>query len=57
MKTDVFESIQIAKAKWNAEADEWNQWHELGLDEKLEYVAIEMLDIIHKALIELGEAE
>lgn len=57
MKTDVFESIQIAKSKWNAEADEWNQWHELGLDEKLEYVAIEMLDIIHEALIELGEAE
>jgi hypothetical protein len=23
-----------AKAKWDANADEWNQWHALGQDEK-----------------------
>ena len=57
MKTDIFESIQLAKSKWNADADEWNQWHELGLDEKLELVSLELYESIHQALYELGEAE
>ena len=26
-------------AKWNAAADEWNQWSELGTDEKEEYLS------------------
>lgn len=30
------EVIEAARAKWNAEADEHNQWDELGCDEKLE---------------------
>jgi hypothetical protein len=33
------EVIEAAKAKWNAEADPFNQWEKLGCDEKLELVA------------------
>jgi hypothetical protein len=32
------EIIEAAMAKWNAEADQSNQWFELGCDEKLELV-------------------
>lgn len=28
--------VEAARAKWNAQADEHNQWDELGCDEKLE---------------------
>jgi phytoene/squalene synthetase len=30
------EVIEAARATWNAQADEHNQWDELGCDEKLE---------------------
>lgn len=30
-----------AKARWNAEADEFNQWSELGQDEKDQLIAKE----------------
>jgi hypothetical protein len=33
------EVIEAAKAKWNAEADQFNQWETLGCDEKLKLVA------------------
>jgi hypothetical protein len=33
------EVIEAAKAKWNAQADQHNQWDELDCDEKLELVA------------------
>ena len=29
----------IARAKWNADADEYNQWDDLGQDEKDELIA------------------
>jgi hypothetical protein len=69
LTTDILESIQLAKSKWNAEADEWNQWNELSLDEKLDLVAEEYRDHIHAIFVEeyrdyihailkeLGEAE
>ncbi len=30
-------TIEQLKNAWNAKADGWNQWHELGLDEKIEF--------------------
>jgi len=57
LTTDIFESIQLAKSKWNAESDQWNQWHDLCRDEKLDLVAEELRDHIYAALKELGEAE
>jgi len=30
-----------ARDRWNAQADEWNQWPELGADEKQELIEAE----------------
>ena len=39
------EAIEAAKTRWNAQADQHNQWDELGCDEKLELVARTVLEI------------
>jgi hypothetical protein len=57
LTTDMFECIQLAKSKWNADADEWNQWEDLCRDEKLDLVAEELRDHIYEVLKRLGEAE
>lgn len=31
---DINEAEELAKAAWNCEADQFNQWSELGKDEK-----------------------
>lgn len=33
------EAERIAMARWNAAADHWNQWGELGDDERAELIA------------------
>jgi hypothetical protein len=57
LTTDIFESIQLAKSKWNADADEWNQWEDLCRDEKIDLVTEELRDHIYEVLKQLGEAE
>jgi hypothetical protein len=57
LTTDIFESIQLAKSKWNTEADEWNQWHDLCRDEKLDLIMEEHRDQVYQVLKELGEVE
>ncbi len=39
MSTVPKELVVDAPAAWNAQADEFNQWDELGEDEKLEWTA------------------
>ncbi|HBP6163731.1 TPA: hypothetical protein L6A15_28355 [Pseudomonas aeruginosa] len=41
MNTDLTSIAQIAANRWNAEADEFNQWDALGQDEKDELIAAE----------------
>ncbi|MBW9240737.1 hypothetical protein I6U33_25745 [Pseudomonas carnis] len=43
MDTDCTSIVQIAAAanRWNAEADDFNQWDALGQDEKDELIAAE----------------
>lgn len=52
LTTDILEIIQLAKSKWNAEADEWNQWNELSLDEKLDLVVEETLSLLEEIINE-----
>ena len=39
--TSVTSIAQVAANRWNAEADEFNQWDALGQDEKDELIAAE----------------
>ena len=39
MNADSTSTAQIAASRWNAEADEFNQWDALGQDEKDELIA------------------
>lgn len=41
MNADTPSTAQIAASRWNAEADEFNQWDALGQDEKDELIAAE----------------
>jgi hypothetical protein len=40
------ELIEATRAKWNAQADEHNQWNDLGCDEKLELAVRAALDSV-----------
>jgi hypothetical protein len=57
LTTDIFESIQIAKSKWNASTDEQKRWHDLNVNEKLDLIMIEHKEIFIKAMLLLGETE
>jgi len=37
--------VKIAKDKWNKQADQYNQWSELDLDEKMKWIFGENIEI------------
>ena len=56
LTTDLFDSVRIARAKYDSEHSNDNDWCKLNVNEKLDLVMEEHRPIIHKILIQMNEA-